>query len=171
VSNTLTVKEASMPTAAVRAGLVVLGLVWALGAQTVLAGELGSYVTEGSKAAGLDACVEPTDYMRRNHMELIKHQRDETVHGGIRATTHNLAGCVDCHVSAGPDGEARPIQEEDQFCGACHAFAAVDMNCFGCHASVRRGGAVSEAAMAAHQAAGVVVTQTEADASGRGEGQ
>jgi hypothetical protein len=144
-----------MPTAAVRAGLAVLGVVWALGAQTVLAGGLGSYVTEGSKAAGLDACVEPTEYMRRYHMELIEHQRDATVHGGIRSTKHSLADCVACHVSTTAQGEVRPIQEKEQFCGACHAFAAVTMNCFGCHASVPNGGELSEAAAAAHQGAGV----------------
>lgn len=160
-----------MPTAAVRAGLVVLGLVWALGAQAVLANDLGSYVKEGSKAAGLDACVEPTDQMRRNHMEWIKHQRDATVHQGIRATRHSLAGCVECHVVYGPDGQSVPIYEKDQFCGACHAFAAVDMNCFGCHASVPRGGVVSEAAMAAHQAAGVVVTRMQAQTQGSVAGQ
>ena len=29
-------------------------------------------------------CVEPTDDMRKNHMEYILHQRDATVHEGIR---------------------------------------------------------------------------------------
>jgi hypothetical protein len=31
-----------------------------------------------------EQCVEPVEFMRRNHMELILHQRDETVHRGIR---------------------------------------------------------------------------------------
>lgn len=160
-----------MPTAAVRAGLAVLGVVWVLGAQTVLAGGLGSFVTEGSKAAGLDACVEPTDYMRRNHMELIEHQRDETVHGGIRSTKHSLADCVACHVSAGPQGQAQPIQEQDQFCGACHAYTAVTMNCFGCHASVPNGGPLSESAAAAHQSAGVVLPAAQGALVVQGSGE
>ena len=33
-------------------------------------------------------CVEPTDVMRRDHMEFILHQRDETVHEGIRTSKH-----------------------------------------------------------------------------------
>ena len=44
--------------------------------------------------------------MRRNHMELIKHQRDATVHDGIRGTKHSLAGCIDCHVVPRADGAA-----------------------------------------------------------------
>ena len=144
-----------MARAIVRAGLVAVSLLWALGAQTVLAVDLGSFVKEGSKAAGLEACVEPTDLMRRNHMEYIKHQRDATVHGGIRGTRHSLAGCIDCHVSRGPDGQARAANGTDQFCGACHAFAAVKVTCFDCHASVPNGGSVSEAGVAAHRSTGL----------------
>ena len=58
----------------------------------------GEGVKGSAKADKLDACVAPTDFMRRNHFELIKHQRDITVHQGIRETDHSLAGCVDCHV-------------------------------------------------------------------------
>jgi hypothetical protein len=143
-----------MASAVIKAGIVAVGLVWALAAQTVLAAEGGTYVKEGSKAAGLDACVEPTDIMRRNHMEFIKHQRDATVHGGIRATKHSLAGCIDCHVSSGPNGQFTAANAPDQFCSACHGFAAVKVNCFDCHASVPNGGPVSETGIAAHRAAG-----------------
>lgn len=158
--------EASMAKAVVRAGLVAVGLVWALGAQTVLAADLGTFVKEGSKAAGLAACVEPTDIMRRDHMELIKHQRDATVHRGIRSTKHSLAGCIDCHVSAGPDGQPLAANAPDQFCSDCHAYAAVAVNCFDCHASVPNGGAVSAAGVAAPGASGPAVAGREAAVKG-----
>ena len=134
-----------MAKAVVRAGLVVVSLVWALAAQAVLAADLGSFVKEGSKAAGLSACVEPTEVMRRDHMEFIKHQRDETVHNGIRSTKHSLAGCVECHVSYGSDGTPVAVSGEDQFCGACHQFLAVRLDCFGCHAAVPNGAPASAA--------------------------
>ncbi|MGE5154128.1 MAG: sulfur reduction protein DsrJ [Bdellovibrio bacteriovorus] len=156
-----------MANAVIKAGLVAVSLVWALAAQTVLAAEGATYVKEGSKAAGLEACVEPTDVMRRNHMELIKHQRDATVHGGIRATKHSLAGCIDCHVSLGPDGRPVAVNAPDQFCSACHAFAAVKVNCFDCHGSVPNGGPVSEAGIAAHSAAGLAVAGGEAAVTGQ----
>lgn len=132
----------------ITAGIVALGLLGALAARADLAGEAHRYVKPTSQAAGLTQCVEPTNFMRRNHMELIKHQRDATVHRGIRSTKHSLAGCINCHVSVGPQGQASPINGRDQFCGACHAFSAVDVNCFGCHASVPRGGPTSDEAMA-----------------------
>ena len=97
--------------------------------------EEGSYVTPGSKAAGLDNCVRETGFMRRNHMELIEHQRDVTVHQGIRSTTDSLAACVECHVSYDKQ-QPVSVYSDGQFCNACHEFTAVDVNCFGCHATV-----------------------------------
>lgn len=156
-----------MANAVVRAGLVAVGLAWALAAQAVLAADLGSFVKEGSKAAGLSDCVERTDIMRRNHMELIKHQRDATVHGGIRGTKHSLAGCIDCHVTTGPDGQPLAANAPAQFCSACHAFAAVKVNCFDCHASVPNGEPVSAAEVAAHGAAGVALAGGEPAVKGQ----
>jgi hypothetical protein len=103
----------------------------------------------------LESCVEPTDVMRRKHMELIKHQRDETVHGGIRSSKHSLAGCVECHIRSDAEDVPQPIHHKEEFCGACHAFTAVNLNCFDCHASVPRGPGAERAAHAAFQAVGV----------------
>ncbi|WP_133512371.1 hypothetical protein [Candidatus Thiosymbion oneisti] len=94
------------------------------------------YVTPGSKAAGLENCVRETGFMRRNHMELIEHQRDATVHQGIRSTTDSLAGCIDCHVSYDQRRRPMPVYAEGQFCSDCHEFAAVHLNCFDCHSGV-----------------------------------
>jgi hypothetical protein len=126
----------SMANAFLRGSLFAFGLAGVLFALAAQAGAEATYVIDGSKAAQLDSCVEPTDFMRRNHMEVIKHQRDETVHNGIRSTKHSLAGCIECHVSQDADNQPVPVNAEGQFCIACHEFAAVGMNCFGCHASV-----------------------------------
>lgn len=124
-----------MANALVTGGRLSLGLAGALLALAVQAG--GSpFVTPGSQAAKERSCVEATDFMRRNHMEVIKHQRDATVHGGIRSTKHSLAGCIDCHVARDAQGQVLPVNDEKQFCGACHDFAAVRLNCFDCHATV-----------------------------------
>jgi hypothetical protein len=48
-------------------------------------------------------CVEPTAEMRRNHMEYILHQRDETMHEGIRTRQYSLNECINCHVSDAED--------------------------------------------------------------------
>ena len=108
----------------------------AAGLLVLSAGVLGaSAVTEGSKAAGMASCVEPTDVMRRNHMEFLLHQRDETVHNGIRGAKHSLAGCVDCHAAV-TNGQAKPVNEPGEFCAGCHEFAAVSIDCFQCHRTV-----------------------------------
>lgn len=92
-----------------------------------------SAVSKGSKAAAVDECVAPTPDMRRNHMVYLKHERDETVHSGIRGRKFSLAGCVDCHAAQDPPGVPVPINGEGQFCESCHEFAAVNIDCFGCH--------------------------------------
>ena len=108
----------------------------AAGLLALSAGALSaSTVTEGSKAASLASCVEPTDVMRRNHMEFLKHQRDETVHNGIRGAKHSLAGCVDCHATV-VDGQPKPVNGDGEFCANCHAFTAVSIDCFHCHRTV-----------------------------------
>jgi predicted CXXCH cytochrome family protein len=121
-----------------RGGLISIGLAGVLVALAAQ-GASGNFVVPGSQAAGLKSCVEPTDFMRRNHMEVIRHQRDATVHQGIRSTKHSLKDCVGCHVSKGSEQSFSPVNGINQFCGACHAFAAVDLDCFQCHATVPDG--------------------------------
>ncbi len=81
-------------------------------------------------------CVEPVDVMRREHMRFLLHQRDDTVHAGIRGAKHSLVGCIDCHAQRDSQGVAIPVNAEGQFCASCHRFAGVRMDCFECHASV-----------------------------------
>ena len=88
-----------------------------------------------SRAAELDQCVEPTEFMRRNHMDLLLHQRDETVHRGIRTKSHSLVECIACHAERDSQGQFVSINAEGQFCQGCHATAAVSMDCFQCHAT------------------------------------
>lgn len=77
-------------------------------------------------------CVAPVDEMRRNHMLMLQHDRDTTVHQGIRKVRASLKGCVDCHASS---KTGSVIASKDDFCASCHAYAGVKLDCFGCHAS------------------------------------
>jgi hypothetical protein len=74
--------------------------------------------------------------MRRNHMDLMVHQRDETVLEGMRGAPYSLSGCVDCHAQKDEQGEAIRVDDEGQFCQSCHHYAAVKNDCFSCHAAV-----------------------------------
>lgn len=78
-----------------------------------------------------EKCVEDAATMRRMHMTFIRHQRDRTVHEGIRTTRHSLANCVDCHASR---SSGRVTGSKDAFCESCHRYAGVTLDCFECHA-------------------------------------
>lgn len=82
-----------------------------------------------------EQCVEDTAFMRRNHMEILKHQRDETMHKGIRTKKHSLQNCLNCHAVYDEQKQVVDIKNEKHFCNSCHAYAAVKIDCFGCHNS------------------------------------
>ncbi len=82
-----------------------------------------------------DSCVEDTDFMRRNHMHLLTHQRDETVVKGIRTKQYSLKECISCHVVKGPDAIPVTVASAQHFCRSCHDYVAVSIDCFQCHAS------------------------------------
>ena len=82
-----------------------------------------------------DACVKETSWMRRNHMELLKHDRDRTLRQGIRPVEGSIKGCVDCHANKNDQGAFIPVDAEGEFCSACHTYTAVSLDCFECHAT------------------------------------
>ena len=117
-----------------RWALVLLGV---LSAGAVCAADGGGRTPRPviERAAAGTQCVEPPETMRRSHMDLLRHQRDDTVHGGIRGAKHSLKGCVDCHASRTSNSVAKAPGD---FCVACHSYAAVKIDCFECHSSKPR---------------------------------
>ena len=79
-----------------------------------------------------DRCIADPAFMRRNHMDLLKHQRTETVHEGVRGSAASLKGCIGCHASGATGSVA---MAKTDFCVSCHSYAAVKIDCFECHAS------------------------------------
>jgi hypothetical protein len=82
-----------------------------------------------------DNCVDDTQFMRRNHMTMLRHQRDETMRQGIRGKQYSLKECVACHAVMGPDAMPVTVSSPKHFCRSCHDYAAVNIDCFQCHAS------------------------------------
>jgi len=80
-------------------------------------------------------CVEDAQWMRKNHMDLLKHQRDDTVHKGVRDTKHSLKGCIECHASTQDNSVTA---RADSFCVACHRYESVKIDCFECHSDKRK---------------------------------
>lgn len=122
------------------AALLVPGLgLFAFGAGSAVAAEgaqtaSSSLVPLPPKGKG-DNCVADTDFMRRYHMTVLDHQRDDTVHDGIRTKQFSLKECVECHAVNGPDAKPVTVENPKHFCRTCHDYAAVKIDCFECHAS------------------------------------
>ena len=118
----------------------------ALAAAVLVAGSAAA-VVEAAAGPALESarsgpCVEDPKVMRRSHMDFMKHDRDDTVRKGMRAIKHSLAACVDCHASR---SDGRVLGSDRHFCQGCHAYAAVKVDCFDCHASTARPAATAAA--------------------------
>jgi hypothetical protein len=79
---------------------------------------------------GSTECVEATEYMRANHMDLLDQWRDTVVREDVRTYTSEAGKdytmslsdtCLDCH------------SNKEQFCDACHTYSAVAPYCWDCH--------------------------------------
>jgi hypothetical protein len=76
-------------------------------------------------------CVEDTQWMRENHMQLLDDWRDAVVREGKRIyvskTNHKeyvmslQEGCMKCH------------ETKTEFCDKCHDTASVSPYCWDCH--------------------------------------
>lgn len=73
------------------------------------------------KAQGGDKCIRELPWMRRNHMDFLKHKREITVREGIRDPHESLINCQSCHT------------QRAQFCDKCHTYVGVQPDCFECH--------------------------------------
>jgi hypothetical protein len=76
-------------------------------------------------------CVEPTQFMRTTHMQLLNDWRDDILReGGTRkGVTANGTeyvrslqnGCMKCH------------SDKKKFCDVCHTYTSVKPYCWDCH--------------------------------------
>ncbi len=80
-------------------------------------------------------CVEDTEYMTANHMDLLNEWRDAVVREGGRSYTSKAYGtqyemslsktCMNCH------------SNRQAFCTKCHDDANVEPTCWDCHIEPR----------------------------------
>ncbi|MDH5797742.1 MAG: hypothetical protein OEZ19_04185 [Paracoccaceae bacterium] len=108
---------------------VLLGL-----ATTAQAQERSPLLPQVPTATG-EPHPEGPEFWRKNHMELLKHDRDLTMRQGDREVDASLAKCFDCHAAKDDDGKIVSYESEKHFCRVCHDFAAVKVDCFMCHRS------------------------------------
>jgi len=65
-------------------------------------------------------CVRPLEFMRKNHMDMLKSAREKAIRKGERGS-FTLTNCMKCHIN------------RDEFCDRCHNFVGVKPLCFKCH--------------------------------------
>ena len=87
----------------------------------------------GIKADAGSRCIRDVDYMRVNHMDLLKDERTQAVRHGKRIDKDSIKKCFTCH-------------EYQKFCEKCHEYNTVEPGCFGgstgtggCHSTEQPG--------------------------------
>lgn len=66
-------------------------------------------------------CVKETSWMRKNHMKLLLHIREDTVREGVRKVNESFKGCASCHT------------KREEFCDKCHEYVGAKPECWNCH--------------------------------------
>ena len=102
----------------------------AVSSAPTLAGDGGRTAKPVIEIANPGKCVAPADEMRRNHMEMLKHQRDRTLRAGIRGEPESLNACIECHASK---KTGSVLGGKENFCESCHSYVAVKLDCWDCH--------------------------------------
>ena len=100
-----------------------------------LAGDAGRTAKPSIEIANPGKCIAPVEEMRRNHMDMLTHQRDRTMRQGIRGEPASLNACIECHAGkkSGSVLGASDSGKGTNFCESCHSYVAVKLDCFECH--------------------------------------
>ena len=67
----------------------------AVSSAPTIAGDGGRTAKPVVEIANPGKCVAPAEEMRRNHMEMLKHQRDRTMRQGIRGEPASLNASIE----------------------------------------------------------------------------
>ena len=123
----------------------IVALVFFAGINSVNASQdsLGPKITIQESSG--DKCILSPAEMRRQHPDMLKHDRIATLRKGIRAKADggNLDGslkqCVNCHAIKDDNNNYVRIDNDQHFCVSCHQYAAVSIDCFQCHRDIPEG--------------------------------
>lgn len=107
-----------------------------VGATTAVAGVSAAVPLPAFDVDRTTQCVLPGARMRLEHPGLLTHQRDRAVHLGLSDEQVSMKACVGCHAGPGAGESAGAVVGQPKaFCESCHRYAAVQIDCFGCHRS------------------------------------
>ncbi|MCK5696686.1 MAG: hypothetical protein KAI02_00890 [Gammaproteobacteria bacterium] len=126
--------------------LAIVSLVLLTSMSSVVASQdsLGPKITIQQTSG--EKCILPPEEMRRQHPDLLKHDRIATLREGVRAKADggkldgSLKQCVNCHAIKDDSNKYVRIDNDQHFCVSCHKYAAVSIDCFQCHRDIPEGG-------------------------------
>ncbi len=87
-------------------------------------------ILEWEKVNGKKECVEPKEFMRGEHMQMLNQWRDSVVRNADRVYVNSQGRsftmsfqntCMNCH------------SNKKDFCDKCHNYLGVKPYCWGCH--------------------------------------
>lgn len=111
-------------------GLVIFAILLAFPIWNNVASGKSSYVPEPKIVTDEKQCVEPKQYMKDTHMQLLEEWRQSVVRDGTRmyvasdGKKYDISltnTCMKCH------------SNKKEFCDQCHNYAGVSPNCWDCH--------------------------------------
>ena len=117
------------------AGKIITGLIIFLCLITapiwyIVASGEAAYVPEPEIVTEEKQCIEPAEWMRENHMDLLNDWRESVVREGTRTYVASdgqeydmslTDTCMDCHLN------------KAEFCDRCHNYVAAKPDCWDCH--------------------------------------
>lgn len=75
-------------------------------------------------------CVEPVEYMRSSHMQMLNEWRDDVLR---RGDTQYMSSTGQVYEKSLDDTCLACHSNKEEFCDACHAYENVDPYCWDCH--------------------------------------
>ena len=119
------------------ANKVIPGLIIFLGLMSMpiwygLANEKAAYVPKPEVIADEKQCIEPMQYMRDKHIEMLQDWKESVVREGVRtyvasdSKEYNISlvrTCMECH------------SNKAEFCDQCHNYVGTKPKCWDCHKS------------------------------------
>ena len=123
--------------------VAVLALIVSFNTVNASQSDLGPSITIQETSG--EKCVLPSEEMRRQHPDLLKHDRIKTLREGVRAKADggvldgSLKQCVNCHAVKDDNNKYVRIDNDQHFCVSCHQYAAVSIDCFQCHRDIPEG--------------------------------
>ena len=88
-------------------------------------------LTDKAKAA--KECVEPKEYMKAEHMQILDIWRDSVVREANRVYINEKGKKFNMSLSTGDDSCMGCHSNKADFCDKCHDYASVRPYCWDCH--------------------------------------